>query len=244
MCRPCYRPRHGASPARSPAGHRLVTESTSQRDCAVTRRQQTGERPADPDVRLALHLGDIKSGSSLCTDDYFAMVRGQFDRFAQHRRQGVGVLGEHGDHRLQVGQPAGRGPVARQQPPRAAQPGAAHVDVAAQQPGLGQVDGFHRRGVRIGAGQAGVDQFGDADRLAVVAEAPGGGGHRILVVDGQRADGPGPAERGVCGLPVAEAIGVARLDDQIGVGLGSRGEQVSTVSPEPLRQRGDHQAKV
>ena len=31
--------------------------------------------------------------------------------------QGVGVLGEHGDHRLQVGQPAGRGPVARQQPP-------------------------------------------------------------------------------------------------------------------------------
>ncbi|MEZ5093221.1 hypothetical protein [Nocardioides sp.] len=37
---------------------------------------------ADPDVRLALHLGDIKSGSSLCTDDYFAMVRGQFDRFA------------------------------------------------------------------------------------------------------------------------------------------------------------------
>lgn len=31
---------------------------------------------------MALHLGDIRSGSSLCTDDYFAMVRGQFDRFA------------------------------------------------------------------------------------------------------------------------------------------------------------------
>jgi hypothetical protein len=36
---------------------------------------------ADPDVRFVTHLGDIKSGSSLCTNDYFAQVRAQFDRF-------------------------------------------------------------------------------------------------------------------------------------------------------------------
>jgi hypothetical protein len=37
---------------------------------------------ADPAVQLVDHLGDIKSGSSVCSDDYFAMIRTQFDRFA------------------------------------------------------------------------------------------------------------------------------------------------------------------
>ena len=37
---------------------------------------------ADPDVELVAHLGDIKSGSTLCNDEYFAFVRSQFDRFA------------------------------------------------------------------------------------------------------------------------------------------------------------------
>jgi len=37
---------------------------------------------ADPDVQLVAHLGDIKSGSSLCSDSYFSWVRTQFDRFA------------------------------------------------------------------------------------------------------------------------------------------------------------------
>lgn len=36
---------------------------------------------ADPAVQLVDHLGDIKSGSSLCSDDYFEMIRAQFDRF-------------------------------------------------------------------------------------------------------------------------------------------------------------------
>ena len=36
---------------------------------------------ADPYVAQVNHLGDIKSGSSLCSDDYFSFVRGQFDRF-------------------------------------------------------------------------------------------------------------------------------------------------------------------
>jgi hypothetical protein len=36
---------------------------------------------ADPDVRLVAHLGDIKSGSTVCSDAYFADVRRQFDRF-------------------------------------------------------------------------------------------------------------------------------------------------------------------
>ncbi len=37
---------------------------------------------ADPQVQLVDHLGDIKSGSSLCSDSYFQWVRTQFDRFA------------------------------------------------------------------------------------------------------------------------------------------------------------------
>ncbi|MFD2078261.1 Calcineurin-like phosphoesterase [Actinopolymorpha cephalotaxi] len=37
---------------------------------------------ADRDVRMVDHLGDIKDGSSLCTDDYFALIRSDFDRFA------------------------------------------------------------------------------------------------------------------------------------------------------------------
>ncbi len=37
---------------------------------------------ADPDVQMVSHLGDIKSGSSLCTDAYFAQIRASFDTFA------------------------------------------------------------------------------------------------------------------------------------------------------------------
>lgn len=37
---------------------------------------------ADPDVRLVDHLGDIKNGSSLCSDAYFDRIRRDFDRFA------------------------------------------------------------------------------------------------------------------------------------------------------------------
>ena len=37
---------------------------------------------ADPDVELVNHLGDIKSGSTECTDAYFARIRSEFDRFA------------------------------------------------------------------------------------------------------------------------------------------------------------------
>jgi hypothetical protein len=37
---------------------------------------------ADPDVKLVAHLGDIKSGSTRCSDEYFASIRAQFDRFA------------------------------------------------------------------------------------------------------------------------------------------------------------------
>jgi hypothetical protein len=36
---------------------------------------------ADPQVQLVAHLGDIKSGSSVCSDEYFAMIKTQFDRF-------------------------------------------------------------------------------------------------------------------------------------------------------------------
>lgn len=36
---------------------------------------------ADRQVQLVDHLGDIKSGSSLCSDEYFAAIRTQFNRF-------------------------------------------------------------------------------------------------------------------------------------------------------------------
>src|SRR5450830_2006779 len=36
---------------------------------------------ADPTVQLVDHLGDIKSGSTVCSDEYFAQVKAQFDTF-------------------------------------------------------------------------------------------------------------------------------------------------------------------
>jgi hypothetical protein len=36
---------------------------------------------ADRAVRAVVHLGDIKNGSSLCTDDYFKLIRSDFDTF-------------------------------------------------------------------------------------------------------------------------------------------------------------------
>jgi hypothetical protein len=36
---------------------------------------------ADPDVRFVAHVGDIKNGSSVCSDEYFDFIRGQLDRF-------------------------------------------------------------------------------------------------------------------------------------------------------------------
>ena len=36
---------------------------------------------ADPKVRIAMHVGDIKSGSTTCTDQRFAAVRTAFDTF-------------------------------------------------------------------------------------------------------------------------------------------------------------------
>lgn len=33
------------------------------------------------DLRFVAHLGDIKAGSAQCTDEYFAAIRAQFDRF-------------------------------------------------------------------------------------------------------------------------------------------------------------------
>jgi hypothetical protein len=35
----------------------------------------------DPDVRSVVHLGDIKNGSSFCTNEYFDLIRADFDTF-------------------------------------------------------------------------------------------------------------------------------------------------------------------
>jgi hypothetical protein len=37
---------------------------------------------ADPDVRLVVHLGDIKNGSSRCDTSYFEQIRANFETFA------------------------------------------------------------------------------------------------------------------------------------------------------------------
>jgi hypothetical protein len=37
---------------------------------------------ADPQVQLVTHLGDIKDGSSVCSDEYYAQVKAQFDKFS------------------------------------------------------------------------------------------------------------------------------------------------------------------
>jgi len=36
---------------------------------------------ADPAVEWVTHLGDIKNGSSVCSDDYFEMIKSDFDEF-------------------------------------------------------------------------------------------------------------------------------------------------------------------
>ena len=43
--------------------------------------QDIGQINADPKVSLVVHLGDIKNGSSECTDEYFSMIRRDFDQF-------------------------------------------------------------------------------------------------------------------------------------------------------------------
>ena len=40
-----------------------------------------GQINADRDVRMVLHAGDIKSGSSLCSNSYFSLIRADFDKF-------------------------------------------------------------------------------------------------------------------------------------------------------------------
>jgi len=38
---------------------------------------------ADVELAFTVHVGDTKNGSSLCTDDYNAFIKSQFDRFAK-----------------------------------------------------------------------------------------------------------------------------------------------------------------
>src|SRR5215217_1022751 len=36
---------------------------------------------ADKDLKFVAHVGDIKNGSSVCSDEYFSSIRTQFDTF-------------------------------------------------------------------------------------------------------------------------------------------------------------------
>ena len=40
-----------------------------------------GDLNADRDLDFVAHVGDIKNGSSACTDEYFARIRAAFDTF-------------------------------------------------------------------------------------------------------------------------------------------------------------------
>ncbi|MFI9603255.1 hypothetical protein ACWEQ7_09200 [Streptomyces sp. NPDC004069] len=40
-----------------------------------------GQINADRDVQVVAHIGDIKDGSTVCSDDYFQMVKSDFDMF-------------------------------------------------------------------------------------------------------------------------------------------------------------------
>lgn len=44
--------------------------------------RDVAEINADPKVRLVMHLGDVKNGSSRCDDSYFELIRSHFDAFA------------------------------------------------------------------------------------------------------------------------------------------------------------------
>jgi hypothetical protein len=47
---------------------------------------------ADPDVRMVTHLGDIKNGSTVCSDQYFDLI---YQDFAQFRRPLVYTPGDN-----------------------------------------------------------------------------------------------------------------------------------------------------
>jgi hypothetical protein len=58
---------------------------------------------ADPRVEFVDHLGDIKSGSSVCSDEYFNQVKAQFDTFADPLVYTVGDNEWTDCHRLNNG---------------------------------------------------------------------------------------------------------------------------------------------
>lgn len=66
----------------NPAFTFAVIGDTPYGDAQIARFQKVVDQiNADPAVQLVDHLGDIKSGSSQCTDEYFSMIKVQFDRF-------------------------------------------------------------------------------------------------------------------------------------------------------------------
>lgn len=72
------RPSHGSGPA----GTFAVIGDLPYGQAAIDALPEwIGDINADPDVTSVAHLGDIKSGSARCDDDYFDAIREQFDTF-------------------------------------------------------------------------------------------------------------------------------------------------------------------
>ncbi|HEY4398657.1 MAG TPA: metallophosphoesterase family protein, partial [Acidimicrobiia bacterium] len=69
-------------PAPSTASTIAVIGDTPYGDPALARfPSDVAKINGDPDVSLVAHLGDIKNGSSVCSDSYFSQIRSIFDTF-------------------------------------------------------------------------------------------------------------------------------------------------------------------
>jgi hypothetical protein len=107
---------------------------------------------ADPSVRMVVHLGDIKNGSSRCDTSYFESIRAQFDRFADPLAYTPGDNEWTDCHRANNGgyQPAGP----RIDGPPVATPGPSRLDEVRRIffPRRGQTLGQDPRAVEAQAG--------------------------------------------------------------------------------------------
>ena len=71
--------RSAATP--SPATLAIIGDTPYGADQVANFHNDVSRINADPGVSRVVHLGDIKNGSSVCSDDYFSFIRTNFDAF-------------------------------------------------------------------------------------------------------------------------------------------------------------------
>jgi hypothetical protein len=72
---------HSDGPSNRPTTYAIVGDTPYGHAQIENFPNDVAEINADPQVRLVMHLGDIKDGSSECTTPYFEGVRADFDQF-------------------------------------------------------------------------------------------------------------------------------------------------------------------